>query len=120
MDIFPPTQRIPSPDLVVTFFGPCPDHLRVWVYMCVCAFLCVGLTLTAASTVYMLDPVWSAADEAQALNRAHRIGQVISQSCPVLLGGAAAAAVGGVSLLHPAAIGFRRGRARCVFKHQRF
>lgn len=35
-----------------------------------------GLTLTAASTVYMLDPMWSAADEAQALNRAHRIGQV--------------------------------------------
>ncbi|CAN0548603.1 unnamed protein product, partial [Laminaria digitata] len=35
-----------------------------------------GLTLTAASTVYMMDPVWDAADEAQALNRAHRIGQV--------------------------------------------
>ena len=35
-----------------------------------------GLSLTTASTVYMLDPVWSAADEAQALNRAHRIGQV--------------------------------------------
>lgn len=31
-----------------------------------------GLTLTAANVVYMLDPCPSAADEAQALNRAHR------------------------------------------------
>lgn len=43
---------------------------------CVFPLFGLGLTLTAASTVYMLDPVWSAADEAQALNRAHRIGQV--------------------------------------------
>ncbi|CAM9758820.1 unnamed protein product [Ectocarpus sp. 4 AP-2014] len=42
-----------------------------------------GLTLTAASTVYMLDPVWSAADEAQALNRAHRIGQTHTVRCVV-------------------------------------
>eukprot|EP00752_Nemacystus_decipiens_P012660 g11214.t1 len=42
-----------------------------------------GLTLTAASTVYMLDPVWSAADEAQALNRAHRIGQTQTVRCVV-------------------------------------
>ncbi|CAN0468794.1 unnamed protein product, partial [Hapterophycus canaliculatus] len=45
--------------------------------------LAAGLTLTAASTVYMLDPVWSAADEAQALNRAHRIGQTHTVRCVV-------------------------------------
>ncbi|CAN0434826.1 unnamed protein product, partial [Discosporangium mesarthrocarpum] len=42
-----------------------------------------GLTLTAAHTVYMLDPVWSPADEAQALNRVHRIGQTHTVRCVV-------------------------------------
>jgi SNF2 family DNA or RNA helicase len=35
----------------------------------------VGLNLTAADYVFMLDPWWNPAAEMQALNRAHRIGQ---------------------------------------------
>jgi hypothetical protein len=36
---------------------------------------CAGLTLTRASTLYFLDPCFQRADELQALNRIHRIGQ---------------------------------------------
>ncbi len=43
-----------------------------------------GLTLTAASTVYLLEPTHSPADEAQALNRAHRIGQRRPVRCLIL------------------------------------
>ena len=35
----------------------------------------LGLNLTAADTVYLLDPWWNPAVEAQAIDRAHRIGQ---------------------------------------------
>jgi predicted ABC-type transport system involved in lysophospholipase L1 biosynthesis ATPase subunit len=35
----------------------------------------VGLTLTAADHVYLLDPWWNPAVEEQAADRAHRIGQ---------------------------------------------
>ncbi len=35
----------------------------------------VGLNLTAARSVYLLDPWWNPAVEAQAIDRAHRIGQ---------------------------------------------
>jgi superfamily II DNA or RNA helicase len=35
----------------------------------------VGLNLTAADTIFLLDPWWNAAAEAQAIDRAHRIGQ---------------------------------------------
>ena len=35
----------------------------------------VGLNLTAARAVYLLDPWWNPAVEAQAIDRAHRIGQ---------------------------------------------
>jgi SNF2 family DNA or RNA helicase len=35
----------------------------------------VGLNLTAAEYVFILDPWWNPASEMQALNRAHRIGQ---------------------------------------------
>ena len=35
----------------------------------------VGLTLTEADYVYIMDPWWSPSVEAQAINRAHRIGQ---------------------------------------------
>ncbi|KAG0258506.1 DNA helicase rad5 [Mortierella polycephala] len=35
----------------------------------------VGLNLTAANRVYMLDPWWNYAIEAQAIDRVHRIGQ---------------------------------------------
>jgi SNF2 family DNA or RNA helicase len=36
----------------------------------------VGLTLTEADYVFVLDPWWNPAAEAQAVDRAHRIGQV--------------------------------------------
>ena len=36
----------------------------------------VGLNLTAADYVFLLDPWWNPAAEAQAIDRAHRIGQV--------------------------------------------
>ena len=35
----------------------------------------VGLNLTAANTVFMMDPWWSFAVEAQAIDRVHRMGQ---------------------------------------------
>ena len=35
----------------------------------------VGLNLTEADTVFLLDPWWNPASEAQAVDRAHRIGQ---------------------------------------------
>ena len=35
----------------------------------------VGLTLTEADYVFVLDPWWNPAAEAQAVDRAHRIGQ---------------------------------------------
>ena len=35
----------------------------------------LGLNLTAASYVFLLDPWWNPAVEAQAIDRAHRIGQ---------------------------------------------
>jgi SNF2 family DNA or RNA helicase len=35
----------------------------------------VGLNLTAADYVFILDPWWNPAVEAQAIDRAHRIGQ---------------------------------------------
>jgi len=35
----------------------------------------VGLNLTAADTVILYDPWWNPASEAQAIDRAHRIGQ---------------------------------------------
>ncbi len=38
----------------------------------------VGLNLTAADYVFILDPWWNPASEMQALNRAHRIGQTKS------------------------------------------
>lgn len=36
----------------------------------------VGLNLTAANQVYMMDPWWSFATEAQAIDRVHRMGQL--------------------------------------------
>jgi SNF2 family DNA or RNA helicase len=36
----------------------------------------LGLNLTAADYVFLLDPWWNPAVEAQAIDRAHRIGQV--------------------------------------------
>ena len=35
----------------------------------------MGLNLTAADYVFILDPWWNPAVEAQAMDRAHRIGQ---------------------------------------------
>jgi len=35
----------------------------------------LGLNLTAADYVYLLDPWWNPAVEAQAIDRTHRIGQ---------------------------------------------
>ena len=36
----------------------------------------VGLNLTAAEYVFLLDPWWNPAVEAQAIDRTHRIGQM--------------------------------------------
>jgi SNF2 family DNA or RNA helicase len=36
----------------------------------------VGLTLTAADYVYLVDPWWNPAAEQQAIDRSHRIGQL--------------------------------------------
>ena len=35
----------------------------------------VGLTLTAASRVFLMDPWWNPQAEEQAIDRVHRIGQ---------------------------------------------
>ncbi len=42
-----------------------------------------GLTLTVASEIYILDVMLSARDEAQAINRAHRIGQSKPVRCVI-------------------------------------
>jgi E3 ubiquitin-protein ligase SHPRH len=41
----------------------------------VCVLCAQGLTLVEATHVFLLEPVFSAAMEAQAINRIHRIGQ---------------------------------------------
>ena len=43
-----------------------------------------GLTLTCATTVYLLEPCRRVADEAQAMGRVHRIGQTRPTRCVVL------------------------------------
>jgi len=40
-----------------------------------------GLNLTAADYIFILDPWWNRAAEAQAIDRAHRIGQVNPVFC---------------------------------------
>jgi hypothetical protein len=40
-----------------------------------------GLTLTVASTLYLMEPLHSVADEAQALSRVHRLGQPVKVRC---------------------------------------
>ena len=42
---------------------------------CVYLIAGLGLNLTAAGYVFLLDPWWNPAVEAQAIDRAHRIGQ---------------------------------------------
>ncbi|NJL25782.1 MAG: SWF/SNF helicase family protein [Calothrix sp. SM1_5_4] len=41
----------------------------------------VGLNLTSAGYVFILDPWWNPAAEAQAIDRAHRIGQTKNVFC---------------------------------------
>eukprot|EP01054_Gregarina_sp_Poly1_P010415 Gregarina_sp_Poly_1__10414@NODE_74_length_15926_cov_73_224289_g63_i0_p2_GENE_NODE_74_length_15926_cov_73_224289_g63_i0NODE_74_length_15926_cov_73_224289_g63_i0_p2_ORF_typecomplete_len925_score131_25SNF2_N/PF00176_23/8_1e52Helicase_C/PF00271_31/1_6e04Helicase_C/PF00271_31/3e15ResIII/PF04851_15/2_7e11AAA_34/PF13872_6/3_9e03AAA_34/PF13872_6/8_7e05HDA23/PF11496_8/0_00092ERCC3_RAD25_C/PF16203_5/0_07_NODE_74_length_15926_cov_73_224289_g63_i01145914233 len=46
----------------------------------------LGLTLTKADRVIMMDPSWNPAKDAQAIDRAHRIGQVVIKiSCEKIL-----------------------------------
>ena len=58
-----------------------PDVIRGWRNGDQTAFLIslkaggFGLTLTEASYVFVLDPWWNPAAEAQAIDRTHRIGQ---------------------------------------------
>ena len=40
-----------------------------------------GLTLTAASHVFLMEPFMKAGEQAQAMNRCHRIGQTREVSC---------------------------------------
>ena len=46
----------------------------------------VGLNLTQADYVFIIDPWWNPAAESQAIARAHRIGQKDSVNCYYLLG----------------------------------
>lgn len=50
------------------------DHIRVFLISLKAGGL--GLNLTEADYVFLLDPWWNPAVEAQAVDRAHRIGQV--------------------------------------------
>ncbi|MCM1004751.1 MAG: DEAD/DEAH box helicase [Prevotella sp.] len=45
----------------------------------------VGLNLTAADTVFVVEPWWNKAAEEQAINRLHRIGQKNSVNCYYLI-----------------------------------
>jgi SNF2 family DNA or RNA helicase len=44
-----------------------------------------GLTLTAADSIFIMDPWWNSAAEAQAVDRAHRIGQTNPVFCYKLI-----------------------------------
>lgn len=45
----------------------------------------VGLNLTAADTVFIVEPWWNRAAEEQAVNRLHRFGQTSKVSCYTLV-----------------------------------
>lgn len=57
---------------VVNNFQTCEDHKFFLISLKAGG---VGLNLTAADYVFILDPWWNPASEMQAINRAHRIGQ---------------------------------------------
>ena len=47
--------------------------------VCVCVSVGgVGVTLTAADQVIILDPSWTPAHDFQAVDRAHRMGQTVN------------------------------------------
>ncbi len=50
------------------------EHMRVFLISLKAGG--VGLTLTAADYVYLVDPWWNPAAEQQAIDRSHRIGQL--------------------------------------------
>jgi E3 ubiquitin-protein ligase SHPRH len=66
--------HMPEPEraAAVRQFNDCAD---VRVFLLHVGAAAAGLTLTAASTMLLLEPMLLAADEAQAINRCHRIGQ---------------------------------------------
>ncbi|KAL4957723.1 SNF2 family N-terminal domain-containing protein [Aspergillus filifer] len=73
LDQAEPTPSVPTPTLGTPI--PKPDPASPTVLLISLRAGGVGLNLTAANNVYMMDPWWSFAIEAQAIDRVHRMGQ---------------------------------------------
>jgi SNF2 family DNA or RNA helicase len=66
------TGRTEDRDTLVRRFQESPEPLVFLLSLKAAGF---GLNLTAASYVFLFDPWWNPAVEAQAIDRTHRIGQ---------------------------------------------
>jgi SNF2 family DNA or RNA helicase len=66
------TGKTANREEVVNSFQNCPENKFFLISLKAGG---VGLNLTAADYVFILDPWWNPASEMQAINRAHRIGQ---------------------------------------------
>jgi hypothetical protein len=74
--IYPPLHRPSPPGCVERFSQPaCVVSCGVSRVCRLCGKSGLGLNVTCASHVYLLDPWWNPSAEEQAIDRVHRIGQ---------------------------------------------